>query len=62
MNKETGEVKEQEIYLGDYPWMTDRATFVINALLTFRGFVLSLSMTFPSIDIPGLRVDPDSAI
>jgi len=29
-NKVTGEVKEQEIYLGDYAWMTDRATFVIN--------------------------------
>jgi len=29
-NKVTGEVKEQEIYLGDYPWMTDRATFIIN--------------------------------
>ena len=29
-NKTTGEVKEQEIYLGDYPWMTDRATFIIN--------------------------------
>ncbi|NTW61255.1 DNA-directed RNA polymerase subunit beta [Candidatus Saccharibacteria bacterium] len=29
-NKITGEVKEQEIYLGDYPWMTDRGTFIIN--------------------------------
>ena len=29
-NKVTGEVKEQEIYLGDYPWMTNRGTFVIN--------------------------------
>jgi DNA-directed RNA polymerase subunit beta len=29
-NKVTGEVKEQEIYLGDDPWMTDRGTFVIN--------------------------------
>ncbi len=29
-NKVTGEVKEQEIYLGDYPWMTRRGTFVIN--------------------------------
>jgi DNA-directed RNA polymerase subunit beta len=29
-NKITGEVKEQEIYLGDYPWMTSRGTFVIN--------------------------------
>lgn len=30
INKVTGEVKEQEIYLGDYPWMTTRGTFVIN--------------------------------
>ncbi|MDB5161404.1 MAG: DNA-directed polymerase subunit beta [Candidatus Saccharibacteria bacterium] len=29
-NKVTGEVKESEIYLGDYPWMTTRGTFVIN--------------------------------
>ena len=29
-NKVTGEIKEQEIYLGDYPWMTDRGTFIIN--------------------------------
>ena len=29
-NKVTGEVKEHEIYLGDYPWMTERGTFVIN--------------------------------
>jgi len=29
-NKVTGEVKEQEIYLGDYPAMTSRGTFVIN--------------------------------
>ncbi len=30
VNKETGEVREQEIFLGDYPWMTERGTFVIN--------------------------------
>ncbi len=29
-NKVTGEKKEQDIYFGDYPWMTDRATFIIN--------------------------------
>ena len=29
-NKTTGLVEEQEIYLGEYPWMTDRGTFVIN--------------------------------
>jgi DNA-directed RNA polymerase subunit beta len=30
INKVTGEIKQQEIYLGDYPWMTMRGTFVIN--------------------------------
>ncbi len=30
INKVTGEVKSQEIYLGDYPWMTERGTFIIN--------------------------------
>ncbi|MBO7718346.1 DNA-directed RNA polymerase subunit beta, partial [Candidatus Saccharibacteria bacterium] len=29
-NKATGSKKEQDIYFGDYPWMTDRATFIIN--------------------------------
>ena len=29
-NKETGEIKEQEIFMGDFPLMTDSATFVIN--------------------------------
>ena len=29
-NKITGEVKTSELYLGDYPWMTDRGTFIIN--------------------------------
>ncbi|RWZ78140.1 MAG: DNA-directed RNA polymerase subunit beta, partial [Candidatus Chaera renei] len=31
-NKVTGEVREQEIYLGDYPWMTARGTFIINGV------------------------------
>ena len=30
LNKETGEVKEQEIFLGDFPLMTESGTFVIN--------------------------------
>ena len=29
-NKETGEVKENEVYMGDFPLMTDSGTFVIN--------------------------------
>ena len=30
INRETGEIKEQEIYLGDFPLMTNSGTFVIN--------------------------------
>jgi len=30
INKETGEVKEQEIFMGDFPLMTETGTFVIN--------------------------------
>jgi len=30
--KQTGEIKEQEIYLGDFPLMTDRGTFIINGV------------------------------
>ena len=30
LNKETGEVKEQEIFMGDFPLMTDSGTFIIN--------------------------------
>ncbi|MGK2849113.1 MAG: DNA-directed RNA polymerase subunit beta [Minisyncoccota bacterium] len=30
--KKTGEVKEQEIYLGDFPVMTERGTFIINGV------------------------------
>ncbi len=30
LNKESGEVKEQEIFMGDFPLMTDSGTFVIN--------------------------------
>ncbi|MDA8334463.1 MAG: DNA-directed RNA polymerase subunit beta [Peptococcaceae bacterium] len=30
INKETGEVKEQEVFMGDFPLMTDKGTFIIN--------------------------------
>lgn len=30
INKESGEVKEQEIFMGDFPLMTDNGTFIIN--------------------------------
>lgn len=30
INKDTGEIKEQEVFIGDLPLMTDRGTFIIN--------------------------------
>jgi len=30
VNKETGEIKEQEVFMGDFPMMTDKGTFIIN--------------------------------
>ncbi|PSO52578.1 MAG: DNA-directed RNA polymerase subunit beta [Cyanobacteria bacterium QH_8_48_120] len=30
INKETGEIKEQEVFIGDLPLMTERGTFIIN--------------------------------
>ena len=30
LNKETGEIKENNVYMGDFPLMTDSGTFVIN--------------------------------
>ncbi|MDZ4225294.1 MAG: DNA-directed RNA polymerase subunit beta, partial [Candidatus Andersenbacteria bacterium] len=32
VNKKTGEVKEQEVYLGEFPIMTPRGTFVVNGV------------------------------
>ncbi|MGI9611181.1 MAG: DNA-directed RNA polymerase subunit beta, partial [Acidimicrobiia bacterium] len=30
LNKETGEIKEQQVFLGDFPMMTNNGTFIIN--------------------------------
>lgn len=32
VNKRSGEIKEQEVYLGDFPLMTNRGTFIINGV------------------------------
>ncbi|HTU14865.1 MAG TPA: DNA-directed RNA polymerase subunit beta [Solirubrobacterales bacterium] len=29
-NRETGEIREQTVFMGDFPWMTNRGTFIIN--------------------------------
>ncbi len=55
-NKATGQKKEQDIYFGDYPWMTERATFIING--TERVIVSQLIRSagvFFSAEMIGLK-------
>ena len=30
VNRETGEIREQSVFMGDFAWMTERGTFIIN--------------------------------
>ena len=46
INKETGEVKEQEIFMGDFPLMTEQGTFVINGA---ERVIVSQLVRSPSI-------------
>ena len=45
-NTRTGEIKEQEIYLGDFPLMTKRGTFVVNGV---ERIVISQLIRSPGI-------------
>lgn len=51
INKETGEIKEQEVFMGDFPMMTDKGTFIING--TERVIVSQL------VRSPGVYYDTD---
>ncbi|MCA9325305.1 DNA-directed RNA polymerase subunit beta, partial [Candidatus Saccharibacteria bacterium] len=57
-NKVTGEVKEQEIYLGDYPWMTDRGTFIINGTerVVVSQLIRSAGVFFTADNVGGRNV------
>jgi len=65
-NKVTGEVKEQEIYLGDYPWMTKRGTFVINGaervvvsqLIRSAGVFFTSDTHSSGVNLYGAKVIP----
>ncbi|MGM0366585.1 MAG: DNA-directed RNA polymerase subunit beta [Actinomycetota bacterium] len=51
LNKETGEIKEQEVFMGDFPLMTENGTFIING--TERVIVSQL------VRSPGVFYDTD---
>ena len=54
-NKETGEVKEQEVFMGDFPLMTDKGTFIINGAerVVVSQLVRSPGVYFSKNDGPG---------
>lgn len=58
LNNETGEVKEQEVFMGDFPLMTDTGTFIINGAerVIVSQLVRSPSVYFsPKVDKNGKR-------
>ncbi|MGD6834569.1 DNA-directed RNA polymerase subunit beta [Sutcliffiella halmapala] len=53
INKETGEVKDQDVFMGDFPLMTDTGTFVINGA---ERVIVSQLVRSPSVYYSG-KVD-----
>ncbi|WP_039234382.1 DNA-directed RNA polymerase subunit beta [Bacillus thermotolerans] len=53
LNKETGEVKDQEVFMGDFPLMTETGTFVINGA---ERVIVSQLVRSPSVYYSG-KVD-----
>jgi DNA-directed RNA polymerase subunit beta len=53
INKETGEVKEQEVFMGDFPLMTETGTFIINGA---ERVIVSQLVRSPSVYFNG-KVD-----
>ncbi|MBU1075423.1 DNA-directed RNA polymerase subunit beta [Patescibacteria group bacterium] len=58
VNKRTGEIKEQEVYLGDFPLMTERGTFVVNGIerVVVSQLIRSAGVFFTSEIIKGRRL------
>ncbi len=56
-NKKTGEVKEQEIYLGDFPLMTPRGTFIMNGVerVIVSQLIRSSGVYFTAHQVRGWR-------
>ncbi|MFC1687473.1 DNA-directed RNA polymerase subunit beta [Patescibacteria group bacterium] len=58
VNKKTGEIKEQEIYLGDFPLMTDRGTFIVNGIerVVVSQLIRSAGVFFTSDIVRGRKM------
>ena len=51
-NEETGEIKEQEVFMGDFPLMTDQGTFIINGA---ERVIVSQLVRSPGVYYSGSR-------
>jgi DNA-directed RNA polymerase subunit beta len=53
--KETGEIQRQRVYMGDYPWMTDLGTFVVNGAerVVVSQLVRSPGVYYSELEDPG---------
>ncbi len=58
VNKRTGEIKEQEVYFGDFPLMTERGTFIINGIerVIVSQIIRSAGVFFSVMDVRGRRL------
>lgn len=58
VNKETGEIKEQEVFLGDFPQMTVRGTFVINGIerVVVNQIIRSYGALFVADEVGGQKL------
>jgi len=67
VNRKTEEIKEEEVYLGDFPMMTDRGTFIINGtervvvsqLARSAGVYFSSEESIPGQEKYAAKVIPD---
>lgn len=58
LNKETGEIKESDVFLGDFPLMTRRGTFIINGVerVVVTQIVRSYGVLFTCEEVPGKKL------
>ncbi|HAF49969.1 MAG: DNA-directed RNA polymerase subunit beta [Synergistales bacterium 54_24] len=67
INRKTSEIKEEEIYLGDFPVMTEKGSFIVNGtervvvsqLSRSPGLYLSIEMGSPGQEVYKAKVIPD---
>ena len=64
LNKQSGEIKEQDVYLGGIPLMTEMGTFIVNGIerVIVNQIIRSTGMFFTpdarSVNLFGMKIIP----